>query len=262
MAAPIITLTTDLGLDSPYAASMKGVILSIHTDARLVDITHSVPPQDVRHGGWVLAEATPRFPPGTIHLAVIDPGVGTERKIVYAEIDSQRYVAPDNGLLGRLARRTPPTKIIALTRREFWLEPISETFHGRDVMAPVAARLSMGLDPAKLGEPLDRLFELDWPKARVEPQRIVGQVSWIDSFGNLITSICRDELESIPSGTAVRVTCCDRSTDRLVRTYGEASQGSLVALIGSGGELELAIVGGNAARELGLTVGAEVAVSW
>lgn len=262
MSDAIITLTTDFGLDSPYTASMKGVILSLHPDARLVDISHSVPPQDVRHGGWVLAEATPRFPAGTIHVAVIDPGVGTERKIIYAEIGDQRYVAPDNGLLGRLARRAPPTRIIALRRREFWLEPVSDTFHGRDIMAPVAARLSLGLDPARLGEPFQTLFELDWPKARVEPRQIVGQVLWIDSFGNLITNIRREELDSIPSSSPVQISCSARSTDRLVRTYAEAPQGSLVALVGSGGELEMAVVGGNAARGLGLGLGEEVIVSW
>ena len=129
-------------------------------------------------------------------------------------------------------------------------------------MAPVAARLSLGLDPERLGEPLQSVVELDWPKVRLQPRSIVGQVLWVDTFGNLITNIVQHELASIPPATPVRIACAKTVTERLVRTYAEAPQGSLVALVGSGGELELAVVGGNAARRLGLGVGSEVIVSW
>ena len=145
----LITLMTDFGAGSPYVAAMKGVILSINPSVTLVDLTHAIPPQDVREGALVLEDVAPYFPPGTIHVAVVDPGVGTDRAILYAEIGSQRYVAPDNGLLSRLSRNTPPSRIVRLTNPDYWLRPVSATFHGRDIMAPVAARLSLGLDPAK-----------------------------------------------------------------------------------------------------------------
>ena len=145
---PIITLTTDFGTGSPYVAAMKGVILSINPAATIVDISHAVPAQDIARGALVLEDTTPWFPADTIHVAVVDPGVGTERAILYARIGPQQYIAPDNGLLSRLMARTPPSLVLRLTEREYWLPEVSHTFHGRDIMAPVAARLSLGLDPA------------------------------------------------------------------------------------------------------------------
>jgi S-adenosylmethionine hydrolase len=185
----IITLTTDFGTGSPYAAAMKGVVLSIHPAATLVDITHAIRPQDIRHGALVLEDVAERFPPQTIHVAVVDPGVGTDRAIVWARIGQQQYLAPDNGLLSRLARRTPPAKIIRLENQEYWLRPVSATFHGRDIMAPAAARLSLGLEPERLGPAQKRLVELAWPEVRIAPDRIDGNVLLADSFGNLITDI-------------------------------------------------------------------------
>jgi S-adenosyl-L-methionine hydrolase (adenosine-forming) len=134
--APIITLTTDFGEGSLYVAAMKGVILSINANARLVDITHSIPPQNIRRGAMVLDEVTPLYPTGTIHVAVIDPGVGTSRHIVYAEIAGQRYIGPNNGLFSRLAQRHAPTKILAITEERLFRRPVAPTFHGRDIMPP------------------------------------------------------------------------------------------------------------------------------
>ena len=152
---PIITLTTDFGTGSPYVAAMKGVILSINPAATIVDISHAVPAQDIARGALVLEDTTPWFPADTIHVAVVDPGVGTQRSILYARIGPQQYIAPDNGLLGRLMARTRPSLVLRLTEREYWLPEVSHTFHGRDIMAPVAARLSLGLDPRRLGPPPD-----------------------------------------------------------------------------------------------------------
>jgi S-adenosyl-L-methionine hydrolase (adenosine-forming) len=143
--SPLITLMTDFGADSPYVAAMKGVIYSLNPGARIVDLTHSIPPQDVRAGAWTWEETTPFFPRGSIHVGVVDPGVGTSRRLVCAVLDGSIYLAPDNGLLNRLARRTAPTTIVALTEPEYWLPHVSNTFHGRDILAPVAARLSQGL---------------------------------------------------------------------------------------------------------------------
>ena len=147
MSRPRITLTTDFGLGSPYVAQMKGVILSLCGEADLIDITHGIGPQNVREGAVVLADTTPRFPPGTIHVAVVDPGVGTARKLVYAEIGPQRYLAPDNGLLSLLAASQPPSRIVSLENSQFWLPEVSPTFHGRDILSPVAARLAGGASP-------------------------------------------------------------------------------------------------------------------
>jgi hypothetical protein len=145
MPSSIITLTTDFTTGSPYVAAMKGVILSIHPGALIVDITHDIPHQDIRQGAIVLAEATRFFPAETIHVAVVDPGVGTERRIVLARSGDQYFIAPDNGLLSGLARRNPPSTMFTVANPEHWLPEVSATFHGRDIMAPVAARLSLGL---------------------------------------------------------------------------------------------------------------------
>ncbi len=147
MLRPIITLLSDFGRDSPYVAAMKGVILSINRQATIVDLTHSIGPQNVRQAALVLDELARWFPPDSIHVAVVDPGVGSERRIVYAHIGEGHFLAPDNGLLSRLARRVPPSTIRTVTEAEFWLPAVSATFHGRDIFAPVAARLSLGLAP-------------------------------------------------------------------------------------------------------------------
>ena len=167
MSEPLITLTTDFGEGSSYVAAMKGVIYSIHPTARLVDISHHVPPQDVRLAALMLEDATRWFPPGSIHVAVIDPGVGTQRGIVFAEIGQQCYVAPDNGLLSRLVLHEPPSRIYAVENPRYWLPEVSATFHGRDIMAPVAARVAMGLDPSALGPELAEIELLTWPGPEV-----------------------------------------------------------------------------------------------
>ena len=258
----IITLTTDFGAGSPYAAAMKGVILSINPDATIVDITHEIPAQDVRKGAVVLDDVTGRFPEATIHVAVVDPGVGTDRAIVYARIGRQQYVAPNNGLLSRLATRIPPEKLFKLEDPKYWLDEVSPTFHGRDIMAPVAARLSLGLDPGLLGPPLEELAELQWPQVRQTPMRIEGRVLEIDSFGNLVTNIKAEMLGNRPTDERACIICNIYETWGIYRTYADRPQGTLVALIGSSGRLELAVVGDDAAERLGIQVSNPVIVSW
>ena len=261
-APPIITLTTDFGLGSPYVAIMRGVILSINPAANVVDLSHGIPAQDIRQGAIALEDAAPWFPPGTIHVAVVDPGVGSERQIVYAEIGDQRYIAPDNGLLGRLALRTMPTRIIAVREAEHWLPHVSATFHGRDIMAPVAARLSLGLAPERLGPPIDRLVQLTWKEALVLPGKIQGSVLSVDSFGNLITDITEAMLASAPRDESVRIVCDEHETLGIFRAYSDQPACTLIALVGSSGRLELAIVDDSAAAMLGIGAGAPVTVSW
>jgi S-adenosylmethionine hydrolase len=258
----IITLTTDFGTGSSYVAAMKGVILSINPEATLVDIAHDVPPQDVRAGALVLEETTHWFPDGTIHVAVVDPGVGTKRKIVYARVGNHDYIAPDNGLLSRLALRTPPSTIITVAEPSYWLPAVSATFHGRDIMAPVAARLSLGLDPTRLGPRQTHLERLEWTEARVAGNKIEGKVQSIDSFGNLITDIPGDALAKAPRGEEVAIFCDDHETRGIFNTYADQPEMTLIALVGSSGKLELAIVGDSAALMLGITVGTPVTVSW
>jgi S-adenosyl-L-methionine hydrolase (adenosine-forming) len=258
----IITLTTDFGEGSRYVAAMKGVLLSINPDARLIDISHSVPPQDVHRGAIVVAEAAPFFPPHTLHIAVVDPGVGTERRIVYARIGQQQFIAPDNGLLSRLAAAERPSKIVSLDEPRFWRPQVSSTFHGRDIMAPVAARLSLGLSPDELGRPLDSLVSLTWREAEKVANKISGEVIEVDSFGNLVTNIARAQLAGVPTDESVTVTCDEHATQGIFKTYSEQPSMTLIALVGSGDQLELAIVDENASMMLGVTVGAPVTITW
>ena len=258
----IITLTTDFGTGSHYVAAMKGVILSLCPQATIVDLAHDVPPQDVRRGALLVDDVADWFPPETIHVAVVDPGVGTDRAIVYARIAEQHFIAPDNGLLSRLAARKPPAKLVRLSDPAYWLPHVSTTFHGRDIMAPVAAHVALGLDPDRLGPPLDRLVTLDWPLPREGQLRIDGTVIDVDPFGNLITNITTHMLRGRPTDRRACIVCNIYETWGIYHAYAEQASGTLVALIGSGGRLELALVGDNAARRLGIGLGAPVTLAW
>ncbi len=262
MSRPIITLTTDFGEGSPYVAAMKGVILSINPEATIVDITHSIAPQNVSQGALTLADLTPRFPSGSIHVAVIDPGVGSDREIVYAQFAEHHFVAPDNGLFDRLAAKQSPDRIIALTNSEFWLSEVSSTFHGRDIMAPVAAHLSLGLDPQQLGDSRSGIKRLPWPEVQIVPGKITGSVESIDSFGNLITDISKEMLAEAPRNDSVLIKCDDHETFGIFEKYADQPPMTLIALIGSSGKLELAIVDDSAKIMLGVREGTPVMVSW
>ncbi len=253
---PIITLTTDFGAGSPYAAAIKGVIYSIDPSATIVDISHSVGHLNITQGAQVLAEATPWFPANTIHMAVVDPGVGTARPILYARIGTQQYIAPDNGLLGRLMNATLPMMVLRLTEQEFWLPEVSRRFLGRDIMAPVAVRLSLGVDPRQLGP-----VAVEVDRSHVK-EKVRGEVMAIDSFGNLITNILAHHLADMPKDNRACVACGIYETNGIFQSYGGHVPGMLVALIGSSGRLELAVVGDNAAERTGVTIGTPVIVGW
>lgn len=258
----LITLLTDFGVGSPYVAAMKGVILSIEQRTTVVDLTHAIRPQDVRQGALVLADVAPCFPPGTIHVAVVDPGVGTERAIVYAQIGQQHFVAPDNGLLSRVATLWPVQRVIRVANTEYWRQPVSATFHGRDIMAPVAAHLAAGIEPSRLGPLQEKLVMLDWPQPRLLRDRIEGHVLTIDSFGNVITNITSAMLAHVPAGRSIRVGCREHQTILHVRAYGQQPSGTLVSLVGSSDRLELAQVQGSAAATIGAQVNDSVVVTW
>jgi S-adenosylmethionine hydrolase len=258
---PLITLTTDFGSASPYVAVMKGVILSINPAARIIDLSHAIRAQDVRHASYFLATAVPYFPPGTIHLCVVDPGVGTDRAGLYVETPEQRLVGPDNGVFTGMFRQSGYRTARRLGEPRFWLKnPPSDTFHGRDIFAPVAAHLSLGVDPAELG-PNDLVpMELPARSAVTFGNRWQGEVLFVDDFGNLITSIPACKLRSLP--VKVSVGGSPPKVLRWVRTYAEATRGELVCLFSSDGYFEIAEVNGNAAGRLCITAGAQVVLEW
>lgn len=253
MAAPSITLTTDFGTSSPFVAAMKGVILGINPDARLVDLSHDISPFDLLHASFFLTEALPYFPAGTIHVVVVDPEVGTERDILFLEVAGQRLLAPDNGCWARLGE---PSRVLRVTERRFWRPSVSSTFHGRDVFAPVAAHLSLGIDPGELGPPATRWRELPVPSPVAHPSGVAGEVVFVDHFGNLITNI---RGAALPASWRAKVADTEA---RRVRAYADAAVGELVALVSSGGMLEFAEVQGSAARRLSAGVGTPVRVDW
>jgi S-adenosyl-L-methionine hydrolase (adenosine-forming) len=258
----IITLTTDFGPSSRYIGAMKGVILSINPRATIIDLSHAVPARDIRAGAITLAETAPWYPAGTIHVAVIDPGVGSKRRIVYAQIGQHHYIAPDNGLLSRLAMMERPSKMISVEEPKHWMPAVSRTFHGRDIMSPVAARLSLGLAPEELGRPQPQLVEIPWAEVQQVPNRIEGEVIEIDSFGNLITNITRAMLDGLPNRDAVLITCEEHETQGIFATFADQPPMTFMAHVGSTGRLELAIVDENASAMLGVKVGAPVRVTW
>jgi S-adenosylmethionine hydrolase len=256
MANPTITLTTDFGHASPYVAALKGVILGINPNARLVDLSHAIPPQDLRHAAYFLEQAIPYFPPGVLHVIVVDPGVGSERALLYVEVRSQRLLVPDNGCWTGLVRGTNPA-VRRLTTARYWRQPVSATFHGRDILAPVAGHLSLGVPADALGPSVSSWVRLEEPALVRTAADVTGAVVFVDDFGNLITNIPATEL---PEG-ALRVTVGPHGVSRRVRAYAEAAPGQPVALVSSSGLLEIAVPQGNAARQLGVGVGTTVRVS-
>lgn len=256
----IITLTTDFGWLGPYVGAIKGAILAITRDVQIVDITHDIPPQNIQMGALVLADATPYFPPGTIHVAVVDPGVGTDRALVCAEIGGQLFLAPDNGLLTLVYRRGPVGRIVRLENRRYFRPEVSATFHGRDILAPVAGHLAAGLELCQLGPVVSELKLLDWPEPTMTHQQLAGQVVGIDTFGNLITNVDDEHLRRFGQPEELEVEILGLRLDGIWHTYEERERGEILALVDSAGRLEIAVVCGNAAKTVGAGVGTPVVV--
>lgn len=261
MTRPLITLTTDFGEGSPYIAQMKGAILSVNPKATLVDVTHSIRPQSIVHGAFVLADTWRYFPIGTIHVAVIDPGVGTDRKLVCVTCAGHHFILPDNGLLTAALQDNDASSIVWLSDSRFHRDNVCETFHGRDIMGPVAAHLSLGVAPRNFGRSTETLARINLPQPKVAGNQMTGEVILIDSFGNLVTNISRTHLASSCQGHP-EVWLGGKRVGRLNTTYGDSESGDLVALFGSAQRLEIAIVDGDAAT-VGLSrIGDEVVVKW
>jgi S-adenosylmethionine hydrolase len=256
---PLITLTTDFGTRDAYVAAMKGVLLSIAPQACLVDITHEIHPQDVLEAAFVLREAVPYFPPGTIHLVVVDPGVGTERRAVALRHGAHRFVGPDNGIFSLVLGTEQPEALVELDRPAFWRTPTpSRTFHGRDIFAPVAGHLATGKALEELGTPRERLSTLRWVEPSANPEGLQGWVVHIDRFGNCITNISRTLFEQYGHGRPFRCYVGSHIFHQIHPTYGAVAQGEALLLFGSSDYLEVAVNGGNAAELLDISRGASV----
>jgi S-adenosylmethionine hydrolase len=236
----------------PYVAALKGVLLSMAPQATLVDLSHELPPQDVRSAAIFLAEACRWYPPGTVHLAVVDPGVGSSRLILAGCWDEQLIVAPDNGLVSLVQARRPAARLHQFSNMSLALPRVSGTFHGRDIMAPLAARLALGLDLADVGPPLAAPQMLAWPRAVRRGSQIAGEILWVDHFGNLLTNIEAGQLQGC-AAPIVRIG--RRRIEGLVKSYDCGPQGEPIALISSQDTLEIALNQGSAAQLLGAKAG-------
>ncbi len=267
-----ITLTTDFGARDAYVGIMKGVILSINPKASIIDICHNIKPQNIHEAAFVLGTAYRYFPKGSIHLTIVDPGVGSGRRAVILVTPNAFFVAPDNGVLSYVIdeasgqpfgvegiqprRLGAGLQAIVLSNPRFWLLPVSSTFHGRDIFAPVAAHLSLGIPPNEFGEATDSLLALPIPRPRLEKNgEIVGHVIHIDHFGNLITDVRRDDL---PAGK-VSINIAGHRINGLSKSYADGN--NLLAIIGSSDRLEISLRNGDAAAILRAKVGDQVSIT-
>jgi hypothetical protein len=245
----LVTLLTDFGTADSYVAEMRGVLLSLAPTATVVDVSHGVPPGDVRSAAYILGRTWDRFPPGTVHLAVVDPGVGTTRVALAMRVHGHHFVGPDNGVFTPVLRDSEVEAVVLPTP-----ESASPTFHGRDVFAPAAAALACGATLQSLGEPFGGIPErLAYTPPHYEGKTVVGEVVYVDRFGSLITNLTS---ELVPSYATLEVE--DLDLGPLKRTYNDVTPGGLLAYVGSGGTIEIAVRNGSAARRLGVGVGGRV----
>ena len=274
--SPIITLTTDFGYDDAYVAAVKGAILNINPEANIVDVSHSIRPQDILQAAFILNAAYRYFPKQTVHVAIVDPGVGSERREIILKTPSAIFVAPDNGILSYviddlfsvesrsvIEQTHGLTEIVfkkgleaaAITDPRFWRHPVSPTFHGRDIFAPVAAGLSLGISPYEFGEKINSLHVLPIARPSLDPDgNLVGQILHVDRFGNLTTNIRGDSLR----GKDVVIEVTGQHIQGISNYY--AQKEGVLAVVGSSGYLELSLRDGSACDFLGVGVGHEIRV--
>ncbi len=257
----VLTLLTDFGLDDPYVGVMKGVVLRRLAHAQLVDLTHGVAPQDVRQAAVLLQDSHAYFPEGTVHLVVVDPGVGTERAVLVAAAGGQRFVGPDNGVLAPVLEAASAPVVVRLDRPDLALQDVSSTFHGRDIMAPAAAALAGGSGVEEMGARTSAWCKLALPQAEVERGAVRGEVLYADRFGNLVSNIRKRDLAAGGLGAPEAAVCV--ASQRLAgiqNAYACVAPGTVCALINSVGRLEIAVRNGSAAAVLGMGPGAKIAV--
>ncbi len=253
----VITLTTDFGYKDPFAAEMKGVILSINPHAVIVDLTHSIQPQDIPETAYVIGSSFSYFPPGTIHIVVVDPGVGSARKALILEAGGHYFIGPDNGVFSHVLCFSQPVKGVHITEERYMRSKESPTFQGRDLFAPAAAWLSKGLTPGEFGPPAKDFVTFPVPLSEVTHDGISGEVIYLDHFGNAITNIKGDAIGLLGLSYAVEL---NNTTIQLVQYYALAGENSLCCLVNSSGYLELFVNNGNAAEKYGIKKGDKVIV--
>jgi S-adenosylmethionine hydrolase len=250
MRKPIITLLTDFGTKDHYVASMKGVILNINPQCHLIDITHQVTPQDIQEGAFILANAYSFFPKETIHLSVVDPGVGGVRKPILLVTQNYFFVGPDNGLFTLVAERNRMKKIWVLTEKKYFLSKVSMTFHGRDIFAPVAAHLSLGVKPNAFGDEIDSLEKFIFEKPIPKDGKLLGRILYIDTFGNLVSNIDEEKLFQFIQGRPFVTRIGENIIRGWKKGYWEGRKSEPMVLFGSSGFLEISIREGNAQNVL------------
>ncbi len=260
----VITLLSDFGLKDPYVAEMKAVILSINPEARIVDITHEVDKFNIRMGAFVLASAAPYFPHNTVHVAVVDPGVGTKRRPIIAETKRGFYVGPDNGLLMLAAHKEGIIKVYHIDNPKYMLSRVSRTFHGRDIFAPAAAHLAAGTSPSEFGPAIQNYVLPEFAKPQARKDEVAGEVLHIDGFGNIVSNISVEDFESagFHEGDSLLVRLGGKTlTLQFCSAYGEVPAGTALAIVGSSNFLELAVNQGSASRTFKAKVGDAFCIS-
>lgn len=255
----LITLLTDFGTDDAFVGIMKGVILGIHPDARVVDLTHAIPPQQIMIGALVLRSAVDAFPAGTVHVAVVDPGVGAARRPILIDTEMGILIGPDNGLLSLAATVMRRRTVRLIENESLFRHPVSRTFHGRDIFAPVAAHLARGVEPAECGPRIDSMVELSIPVPQRADSAINGEVLYVDRFGNLVTNIDAAAISSFPA-QHVSVSISGNRVAQLVTAYATVPEGRPLAVVGSWGLLEIAVRNGRAASLFAAGPGTPVTV--
>ncbi len=260
MNNPIITLLTDFGTKDHYVATMKGVILSINPRCSLIDISHEINPQDVREGAIILANAFSYFPKGAIHLAIVDPGVGSGRRSILLGTKNYFFVGPDNGIFTIVAERDNVRYAINITNSKYFLPNVSHTFHGRDIFAPVSAYLSLGIEPEAFGERINNWVRLDFKEPIIKGDKLLGEITHIDNFGNLISNIDQRRFLSFIMSYHFRIRIGDKKISEIKQGYWEGKKGEIIALFGSGGFLEISVNNGSAQKRLKVKKGDYITV--
>ncbi|HEY1272144.1 MAG TPA: SAM-dependent chlorinase/fluorinase [Terriglobales bacterium] len=264
MPRSIITLTTDFGVSDHFVGTIKGVILDIVPEAEIIDICHSVQPFDILDGALTIAQAYTYFPPGTVHLVVVDPGVGTQRRAVIATTDRHQFVAPDNGVLSLVYSREDRLHVNHVTAEHYFLQPVSQTFHARDVFAPVAAYLAKGVDTQKFGKEIEDFVRFNTPRPKPGEGNVLrGIILKVDRFGNLITNFTPQDVPHLVQAptSRLKLVVANREITTLKSAYAEGAPGEAFAILGSMGYLEIAANRASACQLLGAGKGAEVVLT-
>jgi S-adenosyl-L-methionine hydrolase (adenosine-forming) len=263
LANAIITLTTDYGTNDHLVGTLKGVILKINPDVTIVDITHNVTPFDLLDGALAIGSAYSYFPPKTVHVVVVDPGVGTERRPLLVSAANQYFVAPDNGVLSMIYEREPEGLVVRNANAEhYYLQPVSKTFHGRDIFAPVAAWLTKGWQTSGMGDEIEDYKRFALPRPKETDGVVKGVILRADSFGNLVTNLRQEDLpESAAQDGAIKLQIGTQAVSKFVETFAQGNGAEPFAYLGSSGFVEIGVNKGNAARTLGLGRGTAVALT-